>query len=85
MNGNTNNLIDKKIDDIINHNNLFHTGKVIKINNFIIEATGLEEVFYFEKVIIGDENNIGYVDKIEENTRRKPQEIHGVFSRISTQ
>lgn len=67
MNGNTNNLIDKKIDDIINHNNLFHTGKVIKINNFIIEATGLEEVFYFEKVIIGDENNIGYVDKIEEN------------------
>ena len=71
MNGNTNNLIDKKIDDIINHNNLFHTGKVIKINNFIIEATGLEEVFYFEKVIIGDENNIGYVCPIFSEFEKK--------------
>ena len=67
MNGNTDNLIDKKIDDIIKKNNIFYTGKVIKINNFIIEATGLEEVFYFEKVFINDEENIGYVDKIEEN------------------
>lgn len=67
MDGNVNNIIDKKIDDIINKNNIYHLGKVIKINNFIIEASGLEDAFFFEKVIIGNENNVGYVEKIDEN------------------
>lgn len=67
MDGNIDNIIDKKIDDIVKKNNIFHIGKVVKINNYIIEATGLEDVFFFEKVYIKDESNIGYVDKIEEN------------------
>ena len=46
---------------------IYHIGKVVKINNYIIEATGLEDVFFFEKVYIKDESNIGYVDKIEED------------------
>lgn len=67
MDGNIENIIDKKIDDIVKKNNIYHIGKVVKINNYIIEATGLEDVFFFEKVYIKDESNIGYVDKIEED------------------
>ena len=67
MNNNTEDFIDSKIDSIIKENNIYHVGKVIRINSFIIEATGLEDAFFFEKVYVGDENNIGYVDKIEEN------------------
>ena len=52
MDGNIENIIDKKIDDIVKKNNIYHIGKVVKINNYIIEATGLEDVFFFEKVYI---------------------------------
>ena len=67
MDGNIDNIIDKKIDDIVKKNNIYHIGKVVKINNYIIEASGLDDVFFFEKVYIGNEENVGYVDKIEED------------------
>ena len=67
MDGNVNSVIDKKIDNIVKKNNIFHLGKVTKINNYIIEASGLDDAFFFEKVIIGSEENIGYVEKIEES------------------
>ena len=67
MDSNVNYEIQKKIDYIVKKNNIYHSGKVIKINNFIVEVTGLDNAFYFEKVLIGSENNIGYVDKILEN------------------
>ena len=61
MDGNVSNVIDKKIDDIVKKNNIFHLGKVTKINNYIIEASGLDDAFLFEKVIICSEDNIGYI------------------------
>ncbi len=67
MQDSVNDIISRKIDYIANQNNIYHSGKVIKLNEFIVEVTGLEDVFYFEKVFIGNEENIGYVDKIEEN------------------
>ena len=67
MDGNVSNVIDKKIDDIVKKNNIFHLGKVTKINNYIIEASGLDDAFFFEKVIIGSEENIGYIEKIDES------------------
>lgn len=67
MQDSVNEIISRKIDYIANQNNIYHSGKVIKLNEFIVEVTGLEDVFYFEKVFIGNEENIGYVDKIEEN------------------
>ena len=67
MDGNVSNVIDKKIDDIVKKNNIFHLGKVSKINNYIIEASGLDDAFFFEKVIIGSEENVGYIEKIDEN------------------
>ena len=59
------NDIEKKIDTILNNSNVYNFGFVTKINDFVIESTLLEDVFYFEKVFIGDDSNIGYVDKIE--------------------
>ena len=65
MNGNIDDVISKKIDDIMNKNNIFNEGKVTRINSFILEITGLEDVFYFEKVLIGEnQQNVGYVDRI---------------------
>ena len=32
--------ISKKIDSIANRNNMYHSGKVTKINNFIVEVVG---------------------------------------------
>jgi len=67
MHDNLNDVINKKIDYITSQNNIYHSGKVVKINSFIVEVTGLDDAFYFEKVYIGSKDNIGYVDKIEEN------------------
>ena len=60
-------LINKKIDNIISKNNIYHYGKVVRLNNFVVEVSGLDDAFYFEKVFINNEENIGYVDKIEED------------------
>ena len=67
MKNNIEDLIVSKIENIAKEHNIYHKGKVVRINSFVIEATGLEDAFFFEKVYIGDEENIGYVDKIEEN------------------
>ena len=67
MQENVSDVISKKIDYIANKNNIYHSGKVIKINEFVVEVSGLSNAFYFEKVFIGSEDNIGYVDKIEPN------------------
>lgn len=67
MKNNIEDLIDSKIESIITKNNIYHIGKVVRINEFVIEATGLDDAFFFEKVYIGTEKNVGYVDKIEES------------------
>lgn len=67
MKNNIEDLIDSKIESIISKNNIYHIGKVVRINEFVIEATGLDDAFFFEKVYVGTENNIGYVDRIEES------------------
>ena len=67
MNNNIDDLIESKIDSIVNEKNIYHVGKVVRINEFVVEATGLDDAFFFEKVFIGGNENIGYVDKIEES------------------
>ena len=67
MDGNIEDIINKKIDSIVSSNNIYHIGKITKVNEFIVEVSGLDSCFYFEKVHIGEEKSIGFVDKIEEN------------------
>ena len=61
------NLLNDKIKKIKEEKNVFNTGKVIKVRDYIIEATGLEDVTFFEKVtILG--KGMGYVNAIYENS-----------------
>ena len=60
-------LLNDKIEKIKNKNNVFETGEVIKVKDYIIETNGLENVGYFEKVII-QEKGIGYVNEIKETS-----------------
>lgn len=62
-----NNLINEKISKIKEKNNVFNSGKVIKIKDYTIEVMGLENVTFFEKVIIMGKG-MGYVNAIKENT-----------------
>ena len=61
------NLVNEKVSKIKEKNNIFDSGKVIKIKDYIIEVSGLENVMYFEKVIIMGKG-MGYVNAIYENS-----------------
>ena len=61
------NLVNEKVSRIKEKNNIFDSGKVIKIKYYIVEVSGLENVMYFEKVIIMGKG-MGYVNAIYENS-----------------
>ena len=60
-------LIAKKIAAIKNEQNVYEIGHVTWVKEFIIEASGLENVAYFELVTIADKAE-GYVDAIGRNS-----------------
>lgn len=55
----TNNL-NETVDSIKNNDNIYNTGKVIKVNDYNIEVTGLNDVAFYEEVNISDKAT-GYV------------------------
>lgn len=55
----TNNLNDT-IDGIKNNNNIYTQGNVIKVNEYNVEITGLDDVSFYEEVNIADKAT-GYV------------------------
>ena len=55
----TNNLNDT-IDSIKNNNNIYTQGNVIKVNEYNVEITGLDDVSFYEEVNI-DDKATGYV------------------------
>lgn len=55
----TSNLKDT-VDSIKNNNNIYTTGKVVKVNDYNIEVTGLNDVTFYEEVNISDKAS-GYV------------------------
>lgn len=62
-----NDLINEKIAKIKEKNNVFDSGKVVKIKDYTLEVVGLEDVAFFEKVIIM-EKGMGYVNAINEHS-----------------
>ena len=58
--------IDNKITEIKNNETVYSTGKVIKVSNYMLEASGLNDVSFYEEVNI---NNVakGYVLSILSN------------------
>ena len=59
-------LISKKIENIENGKNIFGTGKITKVMDFIVEAVGLDDCFFYEKIRVG-QSSIGYVTKLDTN------------------
>jgi len=62
-----NNLINEKISKIKEKNNIFDTGKVVKIKDYTLEVIGLENVAFFEKIMIMGKG-FGYVNAIYEHS-----------------
>lgn len=62
-----NELLDKKIDEINTGNNVYETGMVISVKDFIIKVIGLEHVFFYEKININNKAE-GYVTKIDKDS-----------------
>jgi len=60
-------VLDKKITEIQEGKNTFATGKVRMVREYIVEATGLLDVSYFERVLIGNHAE-GYVDAIRQDS-----------------
>ena len=63
----SNNFLETQINKIQNQENVYECGRVIKVTNFIVEVSGLDNLSFFEKVKIGD-SAIGYVNGIMENS-----------------
>lgn len=60
-------VLNKKISDIREGNNAFAVGRVRMVREYIVEATGLYGVSYFERVLVGDGAE-GYVDAIRQDS-----------------
>lgn len=61
-----NRLVESKLDSISRHENIYGTGKVVSIKDFIIEVVGLESVAFNEKVKI-ENKGVGYVVQMKPN------------------
>ena len=59
-------LISKRTEDIESGKNVFGTGKVTKVMDFMVEAVGLDNAFFYERIKVG-EKSIGYVTKLDTN------------------
>ena len=58
--------IDKVIDDIKKDNNIFSAGKVIKVNEYNVEVSGLMDVAFYDEVDISGKAK-GYVFGVHPN------------------
>ncbi|MDF2844830.1 MAG: proton translocating synthase, alpha subunit [Herbinix sp.] len=58
-------LVDQKISAIKQRKNIYEVGRVSKVQNYIIEVEGLEDIGFFELVKI-DEKAEGYVSAINQ-------------------
>lgn len=67
MNNYVNDILEEKLEKISTNNNIYECGRIIRVSNFIIEVTGLDNLSFFEQVNIGD-YGIGYVNAILENS-----------------
>jgi F-type H+-transporting ATPase subunit alpha len=52
--------LNETIDSIKNNDNVYNTGKVIKVNDYNIEVAGLNDVSFYEEVNVSDKAS-GYV------------------------
>lgn len=59
-------MLDNKISKIANHQNIYGKGKVTKVFDNIIEAVGLKNASFYEKINLANKGT-GYVLRLEAN------------------
>lgn len=67
MNNTISSALDRKIESIKEGRNVYSTGQVRLVREYIVEATGLDNVAYFERVQVG-QGSVGYVDAIRRDS-----------------
>lgn len=67
MDNYVNKTLEEKLDKINSGDNVYECGTVVKVTDFIIEVTGLDNLSFFEQVNI-ENYGIGYVNAILENS-----------------
>lgn len=60
-------LVKEKIKSIKEEKNVFETGRVLRIHDYILEVTGLENAAFFEMVNIG-KKAVGYINSIRKDS-----------------
>lgn len=60
-------IINEQITLMKNKDNIYEIGRITRIHNYIIEVSGLEDVFFNEEVHVGNKA-IGYVSRIKSNS-----------------
>jgi F-type H+-transporting ATPase subunit alpha len=65
--GNLGRILSEKVDAVKSGRNVYATGRVRMVREYVAEADGLEGAAYFERVQVGDDSE-GYVDAIGRNT-----------------
>ena len=58
--------VDKALDDIQNDKNIYATGRVVRVNKYNIEVSGLNDVSFYEAINVSDKAE-GYVMGIYPN------------------
>ena len=52
--------LNETVSNIKNNDNIYNTGKIIKVNDYNVEVTGLDDVAFYEEINIADKAS-GYV------------------------
>ena len=59
-------LVNAKLRNMKEMNNVYEVGHVIKVKDYILEVSGLENVGFYERVVISN-YSVGYVTAIKKN------------------
>lgn len=60
-------LVNSKLRNMKNMSNVYEVGHVIKVRDYILEVTGLENVGFYERVVVAN-YSVGYVTAINKNS-----------------
>ena len=60
-------LVNAKLRNMKEMNNVYEVGQVVKVKDYILEVSGLENVGFYERVVISN-YSVGYVTAIKKNT-----------------
>ena len=71
-------LVNAKLRNMKEMNNVYEVGHVVKVKDYILEVSGLENVGFYERVVISN-YSVGYVTSIKKNTNIDIYKTHNIL------